>query len=292
MSIANIEVTDSNQQTIRKEVSIEGIGLFTGKKIKLRLLPAPVNSGIVFQRVDLPQKPKFLASLDFVKETHYCTFIKNEAGSIQTVEHLLSTLAAYGIDNLFIEIDGPELPIGDGSSLIFVNMIEEATLALQEAKKEIIKVLKPIYYSDKDIHLIALPSDEYKISYTLHYSHNTFLKSQHFDFLVNSGLYKKEISSCRTFSIYEEIKHLIENKFIRGGGLNNAVIIKDNKVINPDGTRFPDEMVRHKVLDLIGDLSLLAKPLLAHIIAIRSGHFSNILFAKKIKDSITLEIHS
>jgi UDP-3-O-[3-hydroxymyristoyl] N-acetylglucosamine deacetylase len=277
------------QKTLKKETSLSGVGLFTGEKVNLTLKPAPINSGIVFQRIDLPDRPKFFANLDFVKETPRCTIIGNEKVSILTVEHLLSALSAYEIDNLLIEIDGSEIPVGDGSSQIFVDLIENGQIEEQSAYKKIIKIKKAMYWSKGDVHIVALPSDSYRISYLLHYPHSDLLKSQYYTAIIDRETYKESIAPCRTFSIYEEIEPLLKKGFIKGGGLNNAVIIKDNKILNPDGIRFPEEMARHKILDLVGDLSLIGGKIYGHIIAIRSGHFSNISFAKMVLKSITIE---
>lgn len=287
--MANKSGSKLNQKTLKKEASLSGVGLFTGEKVNLTLKPAPINSGIIFKRIDLPDKPKFVASLNSVKETPRCTIIGDEKASILTVEHLLSALAAYEIDNLLVEIDGSEIPVGDGSSQIFVDLIENGKIEEQSANKKIIKIDKALYWSKGDVHIVALPSDSYRISYLLHYPHSDLLKSQYFTAIVDTATYKESIAPCRTFSIYEEIESLLKKGFIKGGGLNNAVIIKDNKILNPDGVRFPEEMARHKILDLIGDLSLMGGKIYGHIIAIRSGHFSNISFAKMLLKSITTE---
>ena len=277
------------QKTIKKEVSISGVGLFTGSKVSLTLKPAQENHGVVFQRVDLPDKPKIYAKLSYVKETPRCTILGNEKISILTVEHLLSALNAYEVDNLLIEIFGPEVPVCDGSSKAFVELIEQSGVEELEDNKKLIKLKKPVYWSQKEVHIVALPSNDFRISYLLHYPKTDVLKSQYYTSVVDPYIYKEEISPCRTFSIYEEIEPLLKKGFIKGGGLNNAVIVKDNRILNPDGVRFPEEMARHKILDLIGDLSLLGGKIFGHIIAIRSGHFSNISFAKKVLKILEME---
>lgn len=283
------DLSSFKQKTLENEVSISGIGLFTGSKVSLTLKPANENHGIVFQRIDLADKSKIVARLSNVKETPRCTILGNDSASILTVEHLLSALNAYEIDNLLIEISGPEVPVCDGSSISFVDMIEKAKVVEQNANKKIIVLKEPIYWSQNEIHIVALPSSDYRISYLLHYPKTDILKSQYYTSVVDSYVYKEEISPCRTFSIYEEIEPLFKNGFIKGGGLNNAVIIKDNRILNPEGVRFREEMARHKILDLIGDLSLMGGKIFGHIIAIRSGHFSNISFAKKIIKKLELE---
>ncbi len=274
------------QKTLKKSTSITGVGLFTGEKVEVVLLPAPEDTGIVFQREDLPLKPKLPACLSFVKETPRCTRLGSNGTSVQTVEHLLSALSAYQIDNLLIQINGPELPACDGSARAFVELIEEAGIQFQNKKRNCFVLEKPVYWSYQQTHLIALPSSEYRISYTMHYPHSLFLKSQYYSFCVNWNAYKQEIAPSRTFSLYEEIEPMLKSGLLKGGGLDNGVVIKGNVVMNPDGVRFHDEMVRHKILDLVGDLSLIGIPFRAHIIAIRSGHFSNVAFARELKNYI------
>ncbi|MBS0652791.1 MAG: UDP-3-O-[3-hydroxymyristoyl] N-acetylglucosamine deacetylase [Verrucomicrobia bacterium] len=277
------------QKTLKESVSADGIGVFTGEKVSIRICPAEKDAGIIFQRVDLPNKPILPAKLEFVQGTPRCTVIGDKGVSVQTVEHILAAFKAYGIDNALIEISGSEVPIFDGSSLRFVELIEEAGVAELENKKNVYFVDAPIFWSQGDIHIIALPSHEYRISYTLHYPHSQFIGSQFYSVVVDQEHFKKEIAPCRTFSIYEEIAPMIEKGLVKGGSLENAVIIKENAVANPEGLRFSDEMVRHKVLDLIGDLSLVPVPFLAHIIAIRSGHASNNAFAKELFNHIKME---
>jgi len=180
------------------------------------------------------------------------------------------------------------VPIFDGSSLRFVEMIEEAGYCEQGAEKQMMRLKTPIYWSQGEIHLIALPSEEYRISYTLHYPHSKTIGTQFYSFALDAEGFKKEIASSRTFSIYEEIAPMIEKGLVKGGSLDNAVIIKGDEVVNPGGLRYSDEMARHKVLDLIGDLSLVP-PFLAHVIAVRSGHGSNNAFAEKLLNQITME---
>ncbi len=198
------------------------------------------------------------------------------------VEHLLAALSAYEIDNVRIEVKGPEIPACDGSSKAFVQMLDEAGTVLQGEPREVLEVEEPIFWSDKGIHLVALPSSEFRISYTLHYPQSKLIGSQFYTFQVGQSGFRDEIAPCRTFALYEEISPLIEKGFIRGGRLDNAVIVKGDTVLNPEGLRFANEMVRHKILDLIGDLKLIGKTLKAHIISICSGHTSNIALAERL----------
>lgn len=277
------------QTTLQSSVSLSGHGLFTGQPVTLTLHPRECGHGIVFQRVDLPNRPLIPAHLDRVQSTPRCTILGAEGTSIQTVEHLLAALKGCQIDNLLIEISGAEVPIFDGSSRVFVEAIESVGILSQESEKQVLQLKTPVFWSSGDVHLVALPSSEYRISYTMHHPHSTFLRAQYASFLIDSETFKKEIAPCRTFSLYEEIAPLIEKGVIKGGGLENAVIIKEDKVVNPEGVRFSDEMVRHKILDLVGDLSLMGVSFTAHVIAIRSGHASNNAFAKEMFTHIKME---
>jgi UDP-3-O-[3-hydroxymyristoyl] N-acetylglucosamine deacetylase len=277
-----------NQRTLQNAISALGIGLFSGKEVSIRLCPAEANTGIIFQRVDLSHRPLLPARSEFVQGTPRCTIIGDGKDFVQTVEHLLAALCAYQIDNVLIEISGSEVPIFDGSSQHFVAMIEEAGIRELEVEKKVDRLKSPVFWSQGETHLIALPSEKYRISYTLHYPHSTTIGTQFYTFVLDQEDFKNEIAPCRTFSIYEEIAPMIEKGLVKGGSLDNAVIIKKDAVVNPDGLRYPDEMVRHKVLDLIGDLSLVPS-FVAHVIAVRSGHTSNNAFAKELFNHIKME---
>jgi UDP-3-O-[3-hydroxymyristoyl] N-acetylglucosamine deacetylase len=276
------------QRTLQKSISADGVGLFSGEKVFLRLSPMEGNGGIVFQRIDLPHKPVFPARAESVQGTPRCTIIGSGIATVQTVEHLLAALRAYEIDNVLIEISGSEVPIFDGSSRAFVAMIEEAGVCEQDAVKQILRLKTPVYWSEGEIHLIALPSNEYRISYTLHYPHSRTIGTQFYSCALDPQRFKHEIAPSRTFSIYEEIAPMIEKGLVKGGSLDNAVIIKGDEVVNPGGLRFAEEMARHKVLDMIGDFSLVP-PFLAHLIAVRSGHASNNVFAKQLLNHMKME---
>lgn len=270
------------QKTLKKQTSFSGVGIHTGKEVTIRLCPAPAHSGVVFQRIDLPGKPTIPASVEYVQDTARSTTIGIGSCSVQTVEHVLAAVNAYQIDNLCIQVTDGEPPIADGSSQIFVDLIEEAGIEEQDAVKNVVSLKHPVHFSHGETHLVAIPSDEFRISYTLHYPNTPVIRSQYLSFIVNPGNFKEHIANCRTFALYEEITYLMEHGLIRGGSLENAVVIKDDVVFSKEGLRFPDEMVRHKILDLIGDLSLVGIPFLAHIIAIRSGHAANVALGKKL----------
>ncbi len=278
----NGSLFSQRQRTLKAPICLSGNALFIGTHVNLRILPAAPGFGIVFQRTDLPNQPQLPAKLEYVQATPRCTILGNQGVVVQTVEHLLSALYACGVDNALIEIDGAELPIFDGSAQVFVERIEAAGTVLQDEPKKVYRLTEPVSWSQGDVHLVALPSDEYRITYTLFYPHSSVVGTQYYTVQVNEDRFKKEVAPCRTFCIYEEVAPLVEKGLIKGGGLENAIIIRDNQVANPGGLRFPDEMVRHKILDVVGDLSLMGFSFLAHIIAIRSGHSSNVAFAKQL----------
>lgn len=278
------------QRTLKKPISFSGVGIHTGKEVTLQFIPSAPDSGIVFQRTDLPGRPIIPAAVEYVQDTSRSTKIGIGECSVQTVEHVLAALHAYQIDNLCIEVSDGEPPISDGSSRTFLEMIEESGILEQSALKTIHQLSKPVYYSHGHTHLVALPSNKFQISCTLHYPQTTVIKSQYYSVEVTSETFKQEIADCRTFALYEEITLLMGLGLIRGGSLENAVVIKDDVVFSKEGLRFQDEMVRHKILDLIGDLSLVGFPFLAHIIAIRSGHAANVTLAKELtKQFISLQ---
>ena len=270
------------EQTLHSDISISGKGLFTGEKTSIRLCPAEAGTGILFQRVDLPQKPVIEANVQNVTEAYRCTCLHHGETSILTVEHILSALSAFQIDNLLIEVAGPEIPVGDGSAKIFVEALEKAKIQKQSSKKKVYTLDHPVSLRQESTVLFAIPSDDYEISYTLHYPHSKFLRSQYYSFLVDKTNYVQEIAPCRTFSLYEDIAPMLEKGLLKEASLENGVVIKNDEVLNPEGIRFPDEMVRHKILDLMGDISLIGKSFRAHIIAIRSGHATNVAFGKKL----------
>lgn len=275
------------QKTLKCAIEISGTALFSGQQVKIRILPAEASSGIRFKRMDLEGEPEIPASVLHAGAPFRFTLLKCGEATVQTVEHLLSALSASDVDNALIELTGPELPIGDGSSQFFIEEIEKAGVEELAEERDIMEIRHPIAYSEGETTLVALPSDEFKISYTLHYPKSELIGSQYFHYKKDYATYKNEIAPCRTFSEYEEVAPLIEKGLIRGGALETALVIKDGKVINPDGARFPDEMVRHKVLDLIGDLSLVGIPFLGHIVAVRTGHRANIELAKEIYYHLT-----
>ena len=275
-------MTSRKQQTLKDAITFSGIGIHTGQVVNLRFSPAKEGTGVVFKRTDLPDGPLIPATLDYVLDTSRSTTIGIDKIRIHTVEHVLAAIKAYEIDNVVIELSNIEPPVGNGSSDVFVEMIEKVGLQEQKEFTSYIKIRQPVYHSIGDIHLVALPCDGYRISYTLSYPESPFLRGQFHSLFVSPENFKKEIAPCRTFSLYKEISALMDQGLIKGGSLDNAVVIDDinNAIISKEGLFFPDEPARHKILDLIGDLSLIGVNFHAHIIAIRSGHGSNYAFKK------------
>ncbi|MBA3722318.1 MAG: UDP-3-O-acyl-N-acetylglucosamine deacetylase [Parachlamydiaceae bacterium] len=275
------------QRTLKEPTSFSGIGIHTGKVVNLRFCPAKEGSGIYFKRVDLQSQPIIPATLEYVQDTSRSTTLGIKDIRIHTVEHVLAAIKAYQIDNVCIEISSIEPPVGNGSSDVFVEMIERVGVREQEGTLPIVKIMQPVYWSEGDIHLVALPYDGYRISYTLSYPDSKFLRAQYHSLIINEENFKKEIAPCRTFSLYKELSVLMDRGLIKGGSLDNAVVIKEDVIISKGGLFFPDEMARHKILDVIGDMSLIGFDFHAHIIAVRSGHSSNFALAKKILNQIT-----
>lgn len=284
-----VKKSTRKQKTLKSASSYSGVGIHTGQEVSMRFCPADCGTGIYFKRVDLPGSPIIPAGVEYVFDTSRSTNLCIGDMRIYTVEHVLAALKAYEIDNLCIELNGIEPPAGNGSSDVFVQMIEDVGVVEQKAKTSILSLKSPVYLTEGDVHIVALPSDEYRISYTLHYPNSKALGSQYHSLAVTEKSFKDELSPCRTFALYEEIAYLIDRGLIRGGSLDNAVVIKDDAVFSKGGLYFPNEMVRHKILDMIGDLSLIGINFTGHIISIRSGHATNFHFAKKLFNQLSLE---
>lgn len=270
------------RKTLKNSISYEGIGLHKGENIRLKMIPRK-EGGIVFKREDLKEGENLIYlspenSFDLTRGTN----MRNNFGSsVYTVEHFLSALAVYEITDLLVEIDGNELPIIDGSALGFIELIESAGIKELEAEIEPIVIKEPIGVTVGDKHVIALPYDGYKITYGIKFEH-TFLKSQLGEFEIDVETFKKEIAPARTFGFDYEIEYLKANNLALGGTLDNAIVVTKDGVLNPSGLRFEDEFVRHKVLDIIGDLKVINRPIKGHIIAIKAGHMINSELAKKL----------
>ena len=269
------------RKTIKNTVEISGIGLHKGEEIKLSLKSNGQESneqGIIFKRVDVADKNN-IVKVDYrnLFDLERGTNIRNEDDvKVYTIEHFLSALSVTGITDILVEISGNELPILDGSSAGFVEKLLEAEIVELESEIEPVVIKEPVIFSDEKAgkYVMALPYDNFKISYTIDFNHS-FLKSQYFEIEVNLENYMENIARCRTFAFDYEIEFLKKNNLALGGSLENAVVVGADGPLNPEGLRYPDEFVRHKILDIVGDLYVLGRPLQAHIIAIKAGHYVN-----------------
>lgn len=264
------------QRTPRKVIEATGVGLHSGEKVYLTLRPAPVNTGIIFRRTDLNPVVEIPASYEYVGDTTLCTSLQHNGVKIGTVEHLLSALAGLGIDNAYVDINAPELPIMDGSAAPFVFLLQSAGIRQQNAPKRFIRILKPICVEDNGKYVKFLPYNGYKVSFTIDFDHPVFSdkpQSATFDFATCS--YVKEVCRARTFGFLSDYEKLREVDLAKGGSLDNAVVVDDYRVLNDDGLRFHDEFVKHKVLDAIGDLYLLGASLIGAFEGYKSGHELN-----------------
>ena len=268
------------QRTILREVSLSGNALHTGEPVTLTIKPAPVGNGIVFRRIDLAGQPEVKPRVDQVIDLVRATTIQSGHAKIATVEHVLSALYGCGIDNVFVEMNASEPPILDGSAKPFVNLILEAEPVEQEKEREFFVLDQPVSVTRNNSSLIALPADSLKISCTS--ADDRGIHTQHLSLTIDPDVYITQIAAARTFTIYEDIEELIKLGKIKGGSLDCAIVIKGDKIISKEPLRFRDEFVRHKILDIIGDLVLLGVPLKAHIIATRPGHAINAELTKAL----------
>ena len=268
------------QQTVASSAVVSGIGVHTGVKVNLRLSPAPANTGIVFKRTDLEGFP-IEARVRNVERVSYATTLMRKGVLISTTEHLLSALSALQVDNATVEIDNLELPIIDGSSLPFVRLIHEAGIKQQRARRKYIKILKAVEVVDGGKRMAVYPAESFVITYRILFPH-PLIGEQIREYVPGEASYEREIAPARTFGFMEELEGLRKMGLIRGGSLENAVVLTKDGVANPEGLRFPDEFCRHKMLDLIGDLALLGHPLIGHVLADRAGHAMHAALATRI----------
>jgi UDP-3-O-[3-hydroxymyristoyl] N-acetylglucosamine deacetylase len=274
---------EMKQATIKKPINCSGIGLHTGANITMSLLPAPANSGIIFKRTDVPEEISIVEAIYHnVEKTTLCTSITNKHGvEINTIEHLMSALWASRVDNIFIEINGPELPSMDGSADQFLFLIECAGIENLDASINVIEVSNKIEIVDKDAKITFLPSDHFSIEMKIDFK-DAAIGVQNFTFSEHHNSFKKDISRARTFGFFDEIAFLQTQGLAKGGSLDNAIVVKNGKILNQDGLRYENEFVRHKILDCIGDLYLAGGFLKAKIIAEKTGHFINNLALRKL----------
>jgi UDP-3-O-[3-hydroxymyristoyl] N-acetylglucosamine deacetylase / 3-hydroxyacyl-[acyl-carrier-protein] dehydratase len=274
----------SQQQTLRQTVSYSGVGLHSGNRVTMTLGPAPPNSGVRFRRADLDGKPEIEARIENVSQTNRSTTLAKGNAKIQTVEHVLAAFAGFEIDNAIIELDANEPPIGDGSAREYCKMIEAAGSVPQGEKREPYRVTVPLELQTQDTLMSVFPHDRLKISCTSSDKAGRF--SQFLTVELSPDTWKHDLAHARTFCFFEEIEFLIKNGLIRGGSLENAVVIRDDAVLTTEPLRYPDEFVRHKILDILGDLSLLGRPLLGHVVAVRPSHSANCELARLIQNQM------
>ena len=268
------------QRTLKSLTKAVGVGLHSGQRVELTLRPAAPDTGIVFRRVDLPQPVDILISAEAVTDTRLASTISNGSAKVHTVEHLMSACAGLGIDNLIVDITAEEVPILDGSASSFVFLLQSAGIALQAAPKRFIRVIKPVEVREGEgansKWARLSPYEGYKLSFEIDFDHpavDSTGQRVEFDFSLNS--YSRDIARARTFGFTKDVEMMRANGLALGGGLDNAIVMDDYKVLNSDGLRYNDEFVKHKILDAMGDLYLLGKPLLAAYSAFRSGHAMN-----------------
>lgn len=267
------------QRTIKNEVSFEGIGLHTGRYAKVTLKPASRDNGITFIRSDKNMVIK--AHVGSVIDTAFATTIGQDGAKIRTVEHIMAALAGLGIDNIFVDVNGPEIPILDGSSMELISILLKAGIAKQGKKRPYLRIKRPVIFDDGNSKVAALPYEGSRITYSIFFNHYGF-GEQRLSIEINEETFAREIAPARTFGFLKDIEYLRTNGLAKGGSLENAIILGENGVLNSSGLRFKDEFVRHKVLDSIGDLAILGFPIYGHIIANKSGHSTNIKFLKKL----------
>ncbi|MBM3411172.1 MAG: UDP-3-O-[3-hydroxymyristoyl] N-acetylglucosamine deacetylase, partial [Bacteroidetes bacterium] len=296
-----------HQQTLNRTVELKGVGIHTGAEVNLRLIPAPENHGLVFRRDDLPDTPLVPAEVEFVSDTSRGTTLSRSGADIHTTEHVLAALVGMGLDNVLISLDGPECPIADGSSKPFVDLIREAGIRVQDASRKYIELSSAFRYYDpeKDCEINIIPDTKTRITVLVDYD-SPVLGTQHAQ-LAEIGDFESEIAQSRTFCFLHELETLLENDLIKGGDLNNAIVVVDKVVAEPELNRLrrafqtphiqvteqgilnnvqlrcANEPARHKLLDVLGDMALLGRPIRAHIIASKPGHSSNAACALALK---------
>jgi UDP-3-O-[3-hydroxymyristoyl] N-acetylglucosamine deacetylase / 3-hydroxyacyl-[acyl-carrier-protein] dehydratase len=269
-----------HQQTLRQAASYSGVGLHGGNRVNMTFLPAPPNYGIRFRRVDLEGSPEIEARVEFVTATNRSTSLAKGNAKIHTVEHVLAAMSGGGVDNAIIELDANEPPIADGSARQYVKMIQTAGLAPQDEPREVFQVQSPVSYQKDETSISVFPHEGFKITCTSADSKGRF--TQFFSVDVTPETWERDLAHARTFCFFEEIEFLIKNGLIKGGSLENAVVIRDDAILTTEPLRYREEFVRHKILDIIGDLSLVGRPISGHVIAVKPSHNANCEVARQL----------
>ena len=277
------------QKTIKKVVYFSGISLHVGDQAAISFHPAEPNTGVVFVRTDLDPRPSVHAKLENVTGVTRGTTIEENGVKVHTIEHVLAALMGCGIDNLIIEMNASEPPVGDGSALPFVEMIQAAGVQEQRVPKTYFDLLEPVWHEENGASIVALPYAGFRVSYILSYK-DTKLKDQYMSLVIDQNSFKREIAPSRTFCFYNEVEYLMEQGLIKGGSLDNAVVVGKDAIFSKEKLRFPDECVRHKILDVMGDIFLLGSSLRAHLIAVKTGHSMNFQMTKRLYQLCRLSI--
>ena len=275
---------DYRQRTLKDETSCTGIGLHSGYPVNLTIKPAPADTGITFIRKDVPSQPSIKATFENVVDTRLSTTLGSNGLRVSTVEHLMAAFFGLGIDNARVELDGPEVPIMDGSAGPFIFLLRSAGIREQKSPKRFVVIKRPLEIREGGSSVRITPSKELKISFSIDFNH-PLLRDQSFDLKFSGKDFVKEISRARTFGFLRDVQTLRENGLALGGSLDNAIVIDDFRILNEDGLRYKDEFVRHKILDFIGDLAMLGCPVIGHFVVTKSGHALNHLLLKKLTQS-------
>ena len=270
-----------NQRTVRDNVSCTGIGLHSGEKVNLTIKPAPPGNGIRFIRKDLPGQSFIKVCFENVVDTHLSTTIGSNGATVSTVEHIMAAFFGLGIDNAIVEIDGPEVPIMDGSSAPFIFLLNSVGIKKQKAPKAFIIIKKPLKVEEGNRSISIFPSKELKVTYTIDFSH-PMLKNQKYELCFSGKDFINEISRARTFGFLSDVNALRDAGLAMGGSLDNAIVIDEFRILNEDGLRYKNEFVRHKILDFIGDIAVMGLPVIGHFVVRKSGHFLNQAMLKKL----------
>ncbi|MGA1795926.1 MAG: UDP-3-O-acyl-N-acetylglucosamine deacetylase [bacterium] len=268
------------QQTIQTEIGCSGIGLHSGKKVRMNLKPAPADTGIIFKRVDVGHQCMIRAHIRNLNNVSYASTLCANGYEVQTVEHLLAALMGLGIDNVIVEIDSSEIPIMDGSAVPFVFLIHEAGILPQDRPRQYLRIKRTIKVGDNDKFIKIVPEDDFRITYEISFNHPV-IGTQRASYVCNEENFSKKISRARTFGFLSDIKELRKRGLTKGGSLDNAVVIDDFRILNGN-LRYPDEFVCHKIIDAMGDLYLLGYPVIGHVVAYKTGHGLHASLADKI----------
>ncbi|MFS4457614.1 UDP-3-O-acyl-N-acetylglucosamine deacetylase [Bdellovibrio sp. HCB2-146] len=272
------------QKTIRKKTVVTGIGIHSGDPCTLTFRPAPPDTGVYFIRSDLPGKPSLKVSAKNVQATSHATTVGGAAFSVATIEHCLSALSALRIDNLFIELDGPEIPIGDGSARDFLRALMAVGLVEQDQPRKYCYITEPIYFSEGEKHAYVVPYHGLRLTVTIDFPHPKIGK-QNIDIDINEQSFGRDIAEARTFGFMKDVQALQARGLAKGGSLDNAIVLDAESILNPEGVRWEDEFVRHKALDALGDLVTLEMPLMGHVVLYKAGHDVMNKLVKKIWES-------